>query len=492
MQLFRTCKDEDVNFNLDKLLIQFLSENAYYAELSRHIRKIPSKDLPTAAVAFDMHRDELTLYWNPEFMKSLTEAQVKGVLKHEFLHLTFLHISARRKQPPQMWNIATDLAINSLINNGNPNDTTHLPEFTLMPGRWFKHPDGREMTKDEKSAAPIASLIASMSQNQASEWYFSKLMETASQMKCPACGKKLMSSSGDKQDSSSGGNGDNQNQDPGDKQEGSGCNGDHEEGEGHSHGDGKNPCPVCGSIDEWINSWDDHGGWDQIPEDMREYVENRIKNVIEKATKHADQQANGWGDIPAEMRDAIRRSVSNIVNWRTVLRQFVGMLMRGASRNSIKKISRKYPYVHPGRTRGYTAKLLISIDQSGSVGDDMLETFFAELGSLTKMTSIDVLPFDCAANEKDIFSWKKGQRPDLKRVKCGGTDFDAPNAIVNDPKNRGRWDGHIVLTDGQAPQPTSSRIKRAWILGKGQKLYFNSDELQIHLDDQPIISGPWR
>ena len=39
--------------NLDRHLISFLQDNPFFAELSRHIQKVPTKDLPTAGVTFN-------------------------------------------------------------------------------------------------------------------------------------------------------------------------------------------------------------------------------------------------------------------------------------------------------------------------------------------------------------------------------------------------------------------------------------------------------
>ena len=77
--------------------------------------------------------------------------------------------------------------------------------------------------------------------------------------------------------------------------------------------------------------------------------------------------------------DAIRKSVSNVINWRNVLRQFVGSITRGGRATSIKRINKRYPYIHPGVKRGYEAKLLVAIDQSGSVDNEMLVEFFGML-----------------------------------------------------------------------------------------------------------------
>ena len=87
--MFSPCTTE---FNLDRHLISFLQDNPFFAELSRHITKIPTKSLPTAAVTFDERSDQLCLWWNPDFFSSLSQWEVRGVLTHEYYHLVFGHL----------------------------------------------------------------------------------------------------------------------------------------------------------------------------------------------------------------------------------------------------------------------------------------------------------------------------------------------------------------------------------------------------------------
>ncbi len=421
----------ETDFSLDRHLIAFLQDSPFFAELSRYIRKVPTDSMPTAAVAYDPKFDDLTLYWNPEFFRVMSDMEIRGVLTHEYYHLVFRHINERRKDPAKMWNVATDLAINSIISG---HSHMALPTGCLMPGVFPSPPEGREWTKEEKDAMPIAQLIASFPKDQASEWYFERLKDKVEE----------------------------------------------EQKKGNSGGMGE------------LDSFDDHTAWDSIPDELKDLVAGKVASAVEKAVKHADGQANGWGNIPAELRDAIRKSISNVVDWRSVLRQFVGGLARGERATSIKRINRRYPYVHPGVTRGYVAKLLIAIDMSGSVDNEQLALFFSELGQLTKKVSVTVLPFDCSADLRDSFEWKKGSKVEPKRVRGGGTDFNAPTKIVNDPKNRGRWDGMLILTDGECDRPGPSRVKRGWVVSPGHKLMFNTDEMSITLDPEPKKTGAWR
>lgn len=430
----------ETDFNLDRHLISFLQDSPFFAELSRHIQKQATRGIPTAAVTFNDKTDELCLWWNPDFFEKLSAWEVRGVLTHEYYHLVFGHLYGRRRKPAKLWNVATDLAINSIITEAAKSGSSSLkgdrplPDGALIPGVFPRHPEGRDYTDEEKQGLKLGEIISRLPPMQASEWYFDKIKD-----------------------------------------------------ELPPH-DGEGDPSVMGDID----SLDDHDGWDSVPDEVREYVEGKVKSVVEKAAKHADSQANGWGNMPAELVDSIRKSVSSVINWRNVLRQFVGSVTRGGRSTSIKRINKRYPYIHPGVKRGYEAKLLVAIDQSGSVSNEMLAEFFGELGSLTKKVTIDVLPFDTVALEKDLYTWRRGSNVPAKRVRGGGTDFDAPTKFANDPRNRGRWDGLLVLSDGECGPPGPSRVKRGWVLGKGCSLMFKTDEIVISMSDAKSVSGAWR
>lgn len=495
--MFNQC---ETDYNIDRHLIAFLQDTPFFAELSRYIRKVPTKDLPTAGVTFDQQYDDITMYWNPDFFASLSETDIRGVLIHEFYHLIFQHITTRLKKPHQLWNIATDLAINSIIVSCD-NKIATLPKGGLIPGVFPIPPDDRAFTKEEKEAMPMASLIESFPHNMASEWYFDNLKQKAEQVQqqiknsCPVHGinKKNKNTSQNtpqnNPDNSNDNNNDGIKKNNPDQSRALGNHHDHSSGTDHNHGEDKN-CTCSG--ESWLNSMDDHSGWESIPEELREKVKGHIANIVDKAVKHADAQANGWGNIPANLREDIRKSVSRIVNWKTILRQFIGNLERGSKTSSMKRINRRYPYIHPGTKRGYNAKLLIAVDQSGSVSNEMLILFFNELTSLTKRVSVTILPFDCSVADKDMTEWRKGTNPPISRVRGGGTDFNAPTAFANDPKNRGRWDGMLILTDGECSAPIPSRIKRGWVLGPNHKLAFTTNDITISLDTTPQKSGAWR
>lgn len=456
--MFREATDD--TFNLDRHVVKLLSDSPFFAEISRHVRKVVTRDLPTAGVAYDKFTDDFVMGVNPDFFGGLTDEEIAGVLRHEFYHIVFYHVTSRRRTPFMRWNVATDLAINTII-LAPESGKLALPDSALVPGRPLKAGPGKENAAAQK----LSDLIASLPPMESSDFYWDRLSKLAEELQdgCPQHGK------GAKSDTS-------------EKTEGS-----HGEGEDHIHGPSDQEC-TCGGV----GSLDDHSGWDDLTDEEREYAEAKARSILEKGAKAADQHSNGWGSMPASVRDGIRQVISRKVDWKAVLRQFVGSIARGGRTASIRRINRKYPYIHPGVKRGYVAKLAVAVDESGSVSNEMLGAFFGELENLTKNIAVTVIPFDYTVEEKDVFEWRKGMKPKIVRCKQGGTTFDAATEYVNSPKNRGRWDGIIYLTDGQAPAPIPSRVKRGWILGEGCQLAFPSGEMQVSMEKSVPPKGAWR
>jgi len=101
-------------FNLDHHILSLLQSEPFFAALSRRINKRASSHIPTAGVRVNPDTAQFEMLYNPEFFQKLTVEQRRDVLKHEFYHLIFEHVTSRKPEDinPRIWNFATDLAIN--------------------------------------------------------------------------------------------------------------------------------------------------------------------------------------------------------------------------------------------------------------------------------------------------------------------------------------------------------------------------------------------
>ena len=408
-------------FDLNMHTARLLMAEPFFAALSRKIDKKASDALPTAGVKINEETGQFEMLYNPDFFESLPDDQKLGVLKHEFYHLIFEHVTGRMPEGKmtKMWNVATDLAINSHIAN-------ELPEQALVPGvgNYSEFPAG-------KSA----------------EFYYNLLKE-------------------------------NEKPEDGEGEEGEGGQSD-DQSDGSGDGDENKKSNGQGKGKPGDDSLDDHSGWGEASPESKEIAKQRLKEALKQASTEADK-SNNWGSVSSSMRREIKDRLVAKLDWRKVLRYFIKTSERANKTSSIKRINRRYAYIHAGKKVKRQARIAISIDQSGSVDDKMLAAFYAELNKLADLAEFTVIPFDDEVFEDKVFIWKKGTSRKKERVLCGGTDFDAPTEFVN----KGNFDGHIVLTDMYAPKPKRSKCQRMWMTSTycANHPYFQTNERVIAID----------
>ena len=388
-------KDFDLNLHAYRLL----QEEPFFAALSRKVEKQADPSIPTAGVWVNPDSGVFEMKYNPEFLGKLPEDQVRGVLKHEFYHLIFDHVTSRKPDhvPHKAWNIAADLAINSHI-------ADELSESACVPGR-----------------GPFADLPLFRS----AEWYLANLPE-----------------------------------------------GEGESGEGSGEGDGEGDSP---------GSFDDHSGWEEAADSgASAMAKERLKNAIKEAAQEAAKSPKGFGSMSGELKEEILKRLESKVDWKKVLRYFVKTSQRASRSSSVKRINRRYAYIHPGKRVKRQAKIAIAIDQSGSVSNEMLEAFFSELNKLAKIAEFTVVPFDTQVDESKVYVWRKGENKKAERVLCGGTCFEAPTDWAND----NNVDGVIILTDMEAPKPKRCKAQRMWMTDArgAANPYFQTNERVVVVD----------
>ena len=97
----------------DKIIrgkVQLYRKNPFFAYLILHLKPIKSDIVPTMGVSA---RNKL--YYNEEFVKKLIDEDLMIVLTHEILHINLFHLTRRGKRDPFIWNLATDLVCNKII-----------------------------------------------------------------------------------------------------------------------------------------------------------------------------------------------------------------------------------------------------------------------------------------------------------------------------------------------------------------------------------------
>ena len=313
------------NFDLNIHTARLLMDEPFFASISRRIDKRATFAIPTAGVMVNPDTGQFEMLYNPEFFEKLTDAERRDVLKHEFYHIVFLHVTDRMPEDTNIkrWNIATDLSINSHLQ--------HLPEGGLIPGE---------------------GIFKDIPKGMSAEWYLANLPKKKTSKQ-----EKELHEEGD-----------------GDPGNGSG------KGEPGEATNDTAPQTLEDWLDE-VDSLDDHSGWGKCSQEVKDMAKERLKEIVKKAGEEC-AKSNSWGSVSADVRKKVMKVLETKVDWKKVLRFFVKASQRANRSSSIKRINRRYAYVHPGRKANRVARVAVSIDQSGSVDDNMLAKFFAEQKNL--------------------------------------------------------------------------------------------------------------
>ena len=353
---------DDLNFKEE--IAQLLYKEPFFAALSRAIPKTANYNIPTALVKVNPKSLRFELQYNPDFVGMLTPEQRRGVLKHEFYHLIFNHLTTRlvsgaekNRRMMYTWNIATDLAINCFIKD-------ELPDFVCVPGG----------TNFEKYK-PFCT----------AEAYFAKL-----------CADKDFQNELDRKE----------------------AQGDFDKSGNPQQGQGS---PGGGAGDEF-GQFDSHD-WDENASAEDDMI---AQKHLERALREAKDEAmhSGWGTVSSQVKKWIEEFLSSKTPWLWLLESSIKKTQRGRKRSTFKRLNRKLPYRLPGRSVKRMTKVFVAVDNSGSVNDQLLSNFFGEMNGLSKLASFDFGPFDTLMHPEAIFSWKKGEVRKPFREYNGGTDFN--------------------------------------------------------------------
>jgi len=154
----KTTKPFDLNMHTARLLMR----EPFFAALSRRIDKISSTAVPTAGVRVNPDSAQFEMLYNPEFMGSLSDKHLQGILMHEFYHLIFEHVTGRKPVDglKKIDNIAMDLSINCHIADYLPSDANPGPNINGEP---------------MKACIPGEGIFKDLPSFKSYEWYLEEL-----------------------------------------------------------------------------------------------------------------------------------------------------------------------------------------------------------------------------------------------------------------------------------------------------------------------------
>ena len=426
---------------LGRSIIALLLKEPFYGHLLSGVVRRVTDSTETAAVALTSQGIELRI--NPTFfVKTIRRKNERvAIIKHEVLHLVLKHLFRADNLNPTLYNLAADLVVNQLVR------PWPLPEGAILLSTF---PDLK------------------LKPDQTTDWYYKRLASLERE-----CRKAYAAMPGAGSGEGSGeGSGDDSGEDSG-------------EGSGGGRPDfSQTSAPRSAeALDRLMgSSWhSDHQFWAQgkgsgegdeavgsaVPSTLRRAMESELERQIIQTRDRVG--AKGWGLLPGMIQQAIltiieRRKPS--VDWRRSLRLFTASSRRTQIKVNQKKESKRFESLpglkrYPGLKIKRFQHMLVAIDTSGSVSNEVLSLFFAEIHGMWRQgAEVDVI--ECDAAVQRVYPYK-GRLP--KDV-CGrgGTRFDPVFEWIK-AQRRGKYDGCIYLTDGYAAAPQiNPRCRVLWVV----------------------------
>lgn len=450
-----------------------------FGSVVANLKYIESKECGTAATDGD------NLYYNPDFLGTLTEDEQVFLFAHEVCHVAFNHIFRSEGKDKKLWNIATDAVINALLKQ-----------------------DGLKMVEGGVD-------IPEAAQYDVEQMYEKLLEEQEKQQNGDSTSDQKSGEGNETRDSQSSGNSKdskNKNESQGNNQENSGGT------------NGKSSEPNQSSDDSQDVGHDSHTLWEEAikkakenskdgvddsktkekeslwdklfnrkkeeksPEIKKEddskgeidksEAEKKKDEQIEKLTQAGEKKAFSQNKIDRkkqldELREALAREsvgfgnetnstkrdvgeigkASPLVDWRKLLKEAINANVDWSYKNADIEDGVVTPHIEEF-PRPETE---IVLDTSGSIHETLLRNFLRECKNILAESKVKVGCFDTKfygfneiRNENDI--------ENMRFQGGGGTDFNvAVNAFSRRVENK------IIFTDGEAPMPEKA-MDAIWIV----------------------------
>ena len=390
--------------------MRLLLDQSFYGLLIMHV-KIALSDLNESAWT----DNQQYIYFNPDFLDSISDRELVYVLEHEVMHIVLKHVERMLSGDfdAELYNIASDIVVNSSIMRAHGGKESSISIQAYGGAQMHKAPDG-----SEGYDYTVEEIYRTL------ETRYKKLKE------------------------------DMERQLKDDGYEGW----DIHIIDGDNYADDKN---AAGNIDDGESNLDKmliHMAW-----------QSWIISAAEMAVKYGGK---GIGSLPMFVERYIRYIKQPELDWRIILNEFVQEEVNDYSFSPPDKRFSESPFYLPdyNDTEFRVEKMLFMIDTSGSMSDEDISDVYSEIkgaidqfnGKLQGWLGF----FDAAVYPPQPFSDE--EEFDIIRPEGGGgTRFDIIFDYVRDEMTEEAPVLIIILTDGYAPFPAERAAEDKpvlWIL----------------------------
>ncbi len=415
-------------------LLRSRMKSPFFATLALFTRFLPSQQIPTAAT------DGKDIFFNPDYLRSLTSAQLDGLLMHEVLHAALMHPIRRGIRNPKLWNIAADIVVNGIIAQ---HGQFELPENGL-----------RNQKLENFSVEEIYELLLEQSLE-------SDLPQTSQPSQQPQTSQALTLPNPDLLDQSPN---DSSQEQPDLHQSNLESN-----LENNLKGNKTYASDGCGtgkasvtSVPKTVNSGFD-GKADSLSQSQKSILENHWQNAWQQAAIVA--RTSSQGKLPASLERLLGQITQPKIDWRTYLWRYLVQTPTDFSGFDRRFVGRG---LYLESLVGESIKVYIAVDTSGSISDRLLQIFLSEVKGI--LGSYPHLEGELYYADAEVYgAYEVSSNCQLPAPKGGGgTSFIPFFNKVSD-----QWDGHtqavcIYLTDGYGTfPPKAPEIPVLWVVIAG-------------------------
>lgn len=379
--------DLEVRNRLIRLRTGLLQNEPFFGVLALNLALLEDTSCETAWV------DGVSLGYNPEFIRSISDEKVRGVLVHEVLHVAGKHPWRRQGREPRRWNEACDFAINPIVEQAG----YKLPEGCLLEQKYVGH---------------YAEYIYDLLKNQEEDKKDNKQQKSDSNQNQPSNSDDKSNDSKKSDDKSKeepqGGQSQEQGEDDSsDKENGS------EENSPSSPKDGKSE----GNRKKQLTEVRD------APEGTEKELDAKWDGIIRNAARTAANSKQGFKPGKGLIK-FLQMSLTAKVNWTEELWEFFKANMEKSDYTMTRPSSRylSYDLYLPSMRSQSAGPMVVAIDTSGSmIVEETLNKLFAELRAIiedVKPSIVYVLYVD--AKVQEVREFYPGDYLEVDAVKGGG------------------------------------------------------------------------
>lgn len=451
-----------MNYDIEVLKRKMLVKYPFFGSVVANVDYKENQNIPTAGT------DGEIIYYNPNFLETLSVEEQTFIFAHEVCHIAFNHILRSEGKDSKLWNIATDGVINQFLKR-----------------------DGLKMVQ---GGIDIAEAI-----NYDAEELYEKLLQEKKQQKSDS----NQDNNNKQQSQSQRQNGNSQNQE---KQNQNNSNSETSQKQS-GDGSGENQQEE-NELNQDVGH-DTHKMWEQAvkkhkdQQEKSDKKENLLDKLLRKDKKEKSkpekselekkqEELEGMGEKDAfeknledkkkqleKLKEEISKQASQagistkrnirtinnignakpIIDWRYVLKEAIKYDVDWSYKNATIEDG----VITTNLEEQPIPETEIVLDTSGSIDEILLKNFLRKCKNILQHTKLKVGCFDTEfygfheiRTEEDI--------ENMEFVGGGGTDFNvAVNAFSRRVKNK------IIFTDGDAPMPDMT-IDAIWIVFGDEKI----------------------